>query len=97
VMWYVVARLRRRKQTRLLWSVLLFLATLASVAGTVGVVLVTDGEPHFWREYHAADKWSALVGIGVALFAVLELAAWVHRRVSEPAPPDACPPAGPAE
>ena len=97
VVWYVVVRLRRRKRTRLLWKAQLLLATLVCAFGTMGVVFATDGEPHLWRNYRAADRWATAVMVGIAWFAAAELAVVVDRWLWPSAPLEACPPLPRAE
>jgi hypothetical protein len=92
VVWYVIARLRRRTSTRTVWKVQLVLATLVCIAGAAFVAFDTDGHVEHWRRYNGTRAAVDVIGSGVAWFALVEVAAWVDRRVTRRRRRSSCPP-----
>jgi len=82
VVWYIIARLRRRTATRTIWNVQLAFATLVCIGGAVFIAFETDGRLDDWWYYKGARVAVYVIGSAVVWFALVEVAALVDRRIT---------------
>ena len=82
VVWYVIARLRRRTATRAVWNVQLAFATLLCIGCAAFITFETDGRVEDWWYYKSARIALRVTGFAIVWFVLVELAALVDRRMT---------------
>jgi hypothetical protein len=85
ILWYVVARMRRRKNMRLVWKVQLVLATLLCMFGalrlTEHVRDFLDRHRTPWYIQHRRLEWGWVLPGGIGWFVAAEIAAAIDWRL----------------